>query len=133
MIRFLFDTDTCVDLIRAKTPRALDRVRSSAPGALGLSSVTLAELEYGIIRSSDAPKNRQALAEFLLPLLVLPFDAPAAAAYGIIRAALETKGLPIGAMDLMIAAHAVSQEVTLVTRNRREFERVPGLRVVSWT
>jgi tRNA(fMet)-specific endonuclease VapC len=101
-------------------------------GDIGLSTVTLAELQYGVAKSAFPERNQEALAAFTLPLEILPFDAPAAAAYGPIRATLERQGTPIGAMDLLIAAHAVSLGVILVTNNPREFGRVSDLQVENW-
>ena len=100
---------------------------------MGISSITLAELEFGAARSSRASQARQALAEFLLPLEVAPFDEPAARAYGGVRETLEKKGRPIGPLDTLIAAHALGLDAVLVTNNTREFARVPGLALEDWT
>jgi tRNA(fMet)-specific endonuclease VapC len=119
-------------VIRRRPPQVLARFQRCAIGDLGLSTVTLAELQYGVAKSAFPARNQQALAAFLLPLEVVPFDAAAAVAYGPIRAALERQGTPIGAMDLLIAAHARSLGVTLVTNNPREFQRVEGLQIETW-
>jgi tRNA(fMet)-specific endonuclease VapC len=132
-MRFMFDTNTCIFLIRRKHPRLLQRIGQCKPGDLGLSAVTLAELEYGIAKSSQPDRNRQALAEFLLALEVAEFDGKAARAYGVVRADLESRGTPIGSLDTLIGAHALSLGVTLVTNNTREFKRIPSLRVVDWS
>ena len=97
-----------------------------------ISSVTLAELAYGVNKSQAQQKNQQALEEFILPLTVVPFDQDAVFYYGKIRASLERRGTPIGALDLMIAAHALSLGITLVTNNTREFIRVDGLKIENW-
>ncbi len=131
-MRFMLDTNICIFLIRRKPPRLLQRVVQCAPGDLGLSVVTLAELEYGIAKSSQPDRNRQALAEFLLPLEVAEFDGIAARTYGIVRSELESGGTPIGSLDTLIGAHALSLGITLVTNNTREFKRIPSLRVVDW-
>ena len=99
---------------------------------MAVSSVTVAELQYGAYKSSWPERNQEALAEFLLPLEVVSFDESAAAHYGEIRTYLERKGNMIGAMDLLIAAHARSLSLTLVTNNIHEFQRVPGLRAENW-
>jgi len=112
-------------------PSVLERFLSHPVGDIGISSITVAELDYGVSKSRHAVKNRLALAQFLSPLEVASFDR-AAAAYGRLRATLEQKGTPIGSMDLLIAAHALSLAVRLVTNNAREFRRVPGLRVENW-
>ena len=131
-MRHLVDTNICIYVIRRRPPQVLARFQRCAVGDIGLSTVTLAELQYGVAKSAFPERNQQALAVFTLPLEILPFDAPAAAAYGPIRATLERQGTPIGAMDLLIAAHAVSLDVILVTNNVREFGRVPGLQVENW-
>ena len=131
-MRYLLDTNICIYVIRRRPPQVLARLQRCAPGDVGLSTVTLAELQYGVAKSALPARNQQALDAFTLPLEVLPFDAAAAVAYGPIRAMLERQGTPIGAMDLLIAAHARSLGVTLVTHNPREFARVPGLQIETW-
>ena len=93
----------------------------------------MAELEYGAAKSSRPEQNRQALSLFLTPLEILPYDDRAAVHYGEIRSQLEKKGKVIGAMDMLIAAHARSLGLTLVTNNTREFKRIPHLEVENWT
>ena len=128
----LLDTDICVYLIREKPRSILDRFNQHAVGDLGISVITLAELEYGVSKSSKPAKNKEALDQFVAPLDVAAFDRSATAAYGKLRAMLEKKGQSIGVMDLLIAAHALALNVRLVTHNVREFGRVPGLRVETW-
>jgi tRNA(fMet)-specific endonuclease VapC len=99
---------------------------------VGISSITLAELQFGVVRSSDPEHNRMVLTEFMAPLLIAPFDDRAAASYGKLRAELEGQGQPIGPLDTLIAAHALSLGWTLVTNNEREFRRAPGLLVENW-
>jgi tRNA(fMet)-specific endonuclease VapC len=94
--------------------------------------ITLAELEYGVTKSSRPAQNREALEQFISPLDVVPFARAATAAYGRLRTALEKKGQPVGSMDLLIAAHALSLNVRLITHNVKEFGRVPGLRIEDW-
>ena len=94
--------------------------------------ITLAELEYGAEKSSQPKRNHEALEQFIEALDIVPFDRQATLQYGQIRVHLEKKGQRIGGMDLLIAAHARSLGVTLVTNNEREFKRVPGLRVENW-
>ena len=132
-MRFMLDTSTCILLIRKKPPRILEQVARCAPGDLGMSAVTVAELEYGVAKSSQRERNREALEEFLLPLEVAEYDRNAARAYGLVRAELESRGTPIGSLDMLIAAHALSLGVTVVTNNTREFKRVPTLQVVDWS
>lgn len=131
-MKTMLDTNICIYLIRQRPQSFLDRLRSFPVGDIGISVITLAELQYGVSRSSQPKRNREALEQFLSPLEVALFDRQATIACGTIRTALERKGTPIGAMDLLIAAHALSLGVRLVTDNEREFRRVPGLRVENW-
>src|SRR5581483_82946 len=98
-------------------------------GDIGISSITLAELRYGVEKSQQIQKNRQALDEFILPLEIADFDEMAAEAYGTIRAALEKVGRPIGSMDMLIGAHALALGAALVTNNTKEFRRIKNLKV----
>ena len=131
-MNYLLDTDICIYLIKRRPPQVLTRFQQCVPGDIGISTVTLAELEYGAAKSQFPERNRQALEQFILPLVISDFHTDAAAAYGPLRAQLERAGTPIGPLDLMIAAHALSLGVVLVTHNGREFERVPGLQFESW-
>ena len=131
-MKWMLDTNICIDIIRERPRSVLDRFTGHAVGDIGVSVVTLGELEYGVNASSRPAKNREALDQFVSPLEVAPFDREATAAYGRLRAALEKKGQMIGSMDLLIAAHAVSLDVRLVTHNSREFGRVPGLKIEDW-
>ncbi len=127
----LLDTNICIYLINAKPPAVLERFKQHRLGDIGVCSVVAAELAYGVAKSGSA-RNREALQLFLAPLVILPFDEAAAWAYGQLRADLERLGTPIGSMDTLIAAHAISQQALLVTNNTREFARVPGLRLDNW-
>lgn len=131
-MKYMLDTDTCITLIRQQSPRMLEKVVSFRPGEIGLSAITVAELHYGVEHSQYPDKNRTALVQFLLPFEMADFDPLAAISYGKVRADLDAKGLPIGAMDTLIAAHALSLQVSLVTHNLSEFQRVPGLQVEDW-
>lgn len=132
MTRFMLDTNICVELIRGRAPRVFHRLRRHGVDATGISSITLAELQYGASRSAHPARHAILLAEFCAPLAILPFDDRAAEAYGSVRAALERGGKPIGPLDTLIAAHALSLDVTLITNNEREFARVANLRVENW-
>jgi len=131
-MKLMLDTSICIDLIKDRPPSLLERFASHVVGDLGISVITLAELEYGVSKSSRPTKNRDALDQFVSPLEVAPFERPATAVYGRLRAALEKKGQSIGSLDLLIAAHAVSLEARLITHNVRELGRVPGLRIEDW-
>ncbi|MBI5904622.1 MAG: type II toxin-antitoxin system VapC family toxin [Deltaproteobacteria bacterium] len=132
-MKFLLDTNVCIDMIRGRPGRILSRLRRCRPGDVGISSITLAELWHGVAKSRNPEGNAAALEGFLLPLEVLDFGEEAALAYGSVRASLEKTGTPIGSMDTLIAAHAASLGATVVTSNTREFRRVRSLDVVDWT
>ena len=131
-MKYLLDTNICIYIINERPAAVLDNFKKFAVSDLGVSSVTVGELAFGVAKSRSA-RNRSALEAFLLPLSVAPFDLEAAFAYGDLRAELERRGEPIGPMDMQIAAHALRLNVTLVTNNEREFRKVPGLPVENWT
>ena len=128
----MLDTNACIAIIRRQPEAVLKRLRGKTIGQVGLSSITLAELEFGAAKSERATEARNALAEFLLPLEIATFDEMAAVTYGRVRAGLERKGRPIGPLDTLIAAHAVSLGAVLVTDNLREFRQVSELSVETW-
>ena len=132
MIRFMLDTSICVDLIRGRRETLLRKMKQFAVDEIAISSITLAELQYGVEKSANPAKHSSLLADFCAPLEILPFDDEDAEHYGQIRAALERAGTSIGPLDMLIAAHAVSVGCTLVTNNEREFSRVDGLTVENW-
>lgn len=129
--RFLLDTNTCIYIINQRPPEVFKRFAGLRVGEVAISSITGAELGFGV-EKSGSQRNRDALGKFLAPLDILPFDEAAMLAYGPLRAGLERAGTPIGALDLLIAAQALSLDLTLVTNNLREFERVPRLRLENW-
>lgn len=131
-MEYLLDTNTCIYIIRKKPIRVLERFQSLSLGSVGISSITLAELQHGVVKSVHFNENQQALHEFLVPIDILDFDYEAAMRYGEIRAYLEKTGQLIGPLDMLIAAHAKSLDVTVVTNNEKEFKRVPGLKVENW-
>ncbi|WP_272943812.1 type II toxin-antitoxin system tRNA(fMet)-specific endonuclease VapC [Crystallibacter crystallopoietes] len=114
-------------------PEHLRRKFNENAGRLALSAVALSELAYGAEKSSRVAANLEILDGFIARLEVLPFDEAAAYHAGQIRADLQEAGPPIGAYDVMIAGHARSAGLTVVTNNRREFERVPGLQLADWS
>jgi tRNA(fMet)-specific endonuclease VapC len=131
-MRFLLDTNICIYIINRKPHSAIERLRSHQPDDLAISTITIAELEYGVARSRLPDQNRIALLEFLIAFSILDFDQLAAAHYGSIRCSLESRGMPIGPMDLLLAAQARSRNLILVTNNEREFRRVVDLQVENW-
>ena len=131
-MKYLLDTNICIYLIKKQPSEVIEKFQAIAPGEIAISSVTVAELMYGVEKSRQKEKNRAALDLFLAPLEITDFDYTAAQRYGAIRAFLEGKGTPIGAYDLMIAAQANSLGIILVTNNEREFRRIPDLEVENW-
>lgn len=129
---YMLDTNICIYTMKRKPENVLKRFKEELDGGLCISSITLAELEYGMKHSSAPAKNEQALLRFLAPISILPFGAPAATEYGKIRSYLQNKGRPIGPLDMLIAAHARVENMILVTNNVREFERVPNLEIENW-
>lgn len=130
-MRFMLDTNICIYAIKRNPPKILQALKAHEAKGIGLSSITVAELWYGVVKSQSR-KNHAALREFLAPFEVAPFEGKAAEVYGDIRALLEARGTPIGPLDTQIAAHALCLGVTLVSNNLREFERVDGLRLANW-
>jgi tRNA(fMet)-specific endonuclease VapC len=130
-LKYLLDTNICIYIINERPKHVLDRFKRLALMDIGVSSISAAELAFGVAKSRSN-RNRAALEAFLLPLEVSPFDLSVAFAYGDLRAELERRGEPIGPLDLQIAAHALSLNTILVTNNEREFRKVPGLTVENW-
>ncbi len=131
-MKYLLDTIICIYLIKKNPVSVIHRFDEHRVGDIGISSITVAELSYGVQKSQRRKGNQAALLQFLSPLVIAEFNTDAAFSYGQIRAELENRGTPIGSLDTLIAGHAVSMGVTLVTNNEREFSRVPGLVVESW-
>jgi tRNA(fMet)-specific endonuclease VapC len=129
---FMLDTNICIYIIKNRPSEVLRNIKRFSPSVLVISAVTVGELEYGASRSSNPEKNRQTLMKFLVPFDICPFDEQAASHYGDIQVYLERSDNSIGAMDLLIAAHARSLSVALVTNSPKEFEVVPGLRTENW-
>ena len=132
-MKYLLDTNICIYLIKQNPAKVLKHFKSHVIGDIGISSITLAELRYGVSKSQYVEKNRQALDEFVLPLEVADFDEKAAGEYGIIRADLEKVGKPIGSMDMLIGAHALALGATLVTNNTKEFKQIKSLKIADWS
>jgi tRNA(fMet)-specific endonuclease VapC len=131
-MKYLLDTNICIYIINKKPTKVIQKLISLNIDDAAISSITLSELEYGIQKSLRPIQNKLALAEFLVPIEVLDYNDLAAEKYGEIRAELEQKGNIIGAMDLLIVAHAVSERLILVTNNEREFKRIKNLKVENW-
>jgi len=133
MTMYLLDTNICIYAINGRNPKIIETFKSLPVGEIAMSSVTLAELEYGASKSAHRDRNRLMLIGFASPFKILPFDGQDAEMFGILRAHLERAGTPIGPYDLQIAAQAVARNRILVTNNVREFERIPGLKIENWS
>lgn len=131
-MKYMLDTNICIYIIKKKPRQVLQHFNACPIGEIGLSSISVAELNFGVRKSQYADKNQLALEQFLIPLTIATFDPQAAVAYGKARAALESQGTPIGPLDTLIAAHALSLDTTLVTNNVREFSRIPDLKIANW-
>jgi tRNA(fMet)-specific endonuclease VapC len=131
-MKFLLDTNICIYIIKRKPPKVLEKFQALDISDIGISSVTVAELEYGVYKSLRQEQNKIALTQFLIPLEILPFDERATQTYGKIRAELERLGIIIGSMDMLIVSQAISLGLTLVTNNVRELSRIPGLELENW-
>jgi len=131
-MKYMLDTNTCIYIIKKKPPQVLVTLNKLDIGDVCISSITLAELEYGVFKNKQQERNTIALTNFLTPLEILSFTDKAAVSYGEIRATLEKEGQIIGAYDLLIGAHALSENLTLVTNNIDEFSRIQGLSVENW-
>jgi tRNA(fMet)-specific endonuclease VapC len=129
---YQLDTDICIYLIKKKPVEVLKRFQEINVGDISISSITLSELIFGVRKSQYPDKNLKALEKFIISLEVLSYNTKTAYVYGNIKKALESNGTPIGPMDALIAAHAISYKNILITNNEREFNRVPGLKVENW-
>ncbi|MCP4683503.1 MAG: type II toxin-antitoxin system VapC family toxin [Desulfobacterales bacterium] len=129
---YMLDTNICIYIIKKRPPGVLKKFHTVNKSKLCISVITYAELQYGVELSSSKKKNRLILTDFISLLTVLSWDMDAVRDYGKIRTDLKKKGAPIGNMDLLIAAHALSQKCILVSNNLREFRRIKALRQENW-
>jgi len=132
-MKYMLDTNICIYIIKNKPLKVIETFKKLDPGDICISAITLAELKYGVEKSRQRERNQIALLGFLSPLEILSFTEKAAIKYGEIRANLERSGEIIGAYDLLIGAHALSENITLVTNNTKEFCRIPNLSTQNWT
>ena len=131
-MKYLLDTNICIYIINKRPASVLDTIQSKHPDEISISSITIAELQYGAERSQNPHQNRIAILEFLMPFRLLDFDQRAASCYGKIRKELESRGTPIGPMDLLLASQASAYSLVLVTNNIKEFKRIDSLRLENW-
>lgn len=130
-MQYLLDTNICIYLMREQPPAVAERFATLRRGDVGLSVITLAELRYGVeMNTANRKRNERALDALLAEIPAVPFDAPAAGVYGVIRAAVRDRKRD--ALDRLIAAHAISAGLTLVTNNLADFQDYPGLRLENW-
>lgn len=127
----LLDTNICIYIINVRPPQVLAKFREHPPGTVAISTVTACELAFGVAKS-QSERNHRALQMFMAPLEILPFDESVVWQYAQIRSDLERQGQPIGALDMMIAAHALALSAILVTNNTKEFSRVADLKIENW-
>ena len=131
-MNFMLDTNICIYIIKQKPLNVLERFKQTEISQIGISAITLSELSYGVSKSSKPAQNQMALAQFIAPLEILPYDDNAAQYYGNLRTHLEKQGTTIGSLDMLIAAHALSIACTLVTKNTKKFSRIPNLKIENW-
>ena len=131
-MKYMLDTNICIYIIKQKPQKVIDRFRQAKVSEIGVSSITLSELEYGVIKSLNPEQNKLALTQFVAPIEIPAYDDAAAQHYGKVRAYLERQGTPIGSLDTLIAAHALSLNAVLITNNEKEFKRVSKLQIENW-
>jgi tRNA(fMet)-specific endonuclease VapC len=129
---WMLDTSICSFILKRRPPSIQARLESLPEDQVGVSTIVAAELRYGVARHPERTRIGLEVEDLLARLAVLPWDDAAARSYGDLRADLERKGTPIGGMDLLIAAHGLALDAVVVTNNRREFDRVPGLQIEDW-
>ena len=131
-MKYMLDTNICIYIIKKKPEIVIEHFRKELVADIGISSITLSEMEYGVEKSQKKEQNRIALLQFVSPLEIISYDTMSARHYGVIRSALEKIGQPIGALDMLLAAHARSLDITRVTNNKKGFSRVPNLKIENW-
>ncbi|HIV25664.1 MAG TPA: type II toxin-antitoxin system VapC family toxin [Candidatus Scatomonas pullistercoris] len=132
-MKYMLDINICIYAIKHKPPEVIKNFLKHNPDDICVSSITYGELMHGVEKSQAVERNRAAMILFLSSISILSFDSYAAEEYGKVRAELERKGTPIGPMDMLIAGHARSERLILITNNTREFFRVENLEVEDWT
>ena len=131
-MNYLIDTNICIYLMNEKPLKVIEKFKNTEIGQIGISTITVSELKYGVTKSKYQKQSSKRLEEFLIPFEILPYDETASNYYGMIRFQLESEGKVIGPLDMLIAAHALSKDLTLVTNNEKEFLRIKSLKVENW-
>lgn len=129
---FLIDTNICICIMNNHPLQIVQKFRETGVGNICISSITVSELQYGACKSKQIQKNIKRLDEFLRPFDIISYDEVASIYYGRIRSYLENKGNVIGHLDMLIAAHALSENLTIITNNDKEFKRIKILKVENW-
>jgi tRNA(fMet)-specific endonuclease VapC len=132
LIKYLIDTNICIYIMNKRPIGIIHKFKQFDVGEIGVSTITVSELQYGVAKSKNRRSNEQRVEEFLSPLAILPYDEIATTIYGDIRLQLEKSGVPIGPLDLLIAAQGLSRNIVLITNNEKEFKRVHNLKVENW-
>jgi tRNA(fMet)-specific endonuclease VapC len=132
LIKYLLDTNICIYIMNRRPVEVIQKFKQFNVGDIGISTITVSELQYGAVKSNNPKLNGQRVEEFIAPLELLSYDLTAANFYAEIRYDLEKKGQVIGPLDMLIAAHALSNDIVLVTNNEKEFQRVNHLRIENW-
>ena len=130
--QYMLDTNICIYIIKQQPPKVFRKFQALNIGQVSISAITYSEMQYGISNSSQPDRNQTALNAFLAPIHILDYPSDASPVYGKIRTDLKRKGQIIGANDLLIATHALSLGVTLVTNNVKEFKRIKKLHIENW-
>ena len=130
---YLLDTNICIFAINKKTPQLINTINKKSKHDIYISSLTIAELEFGVENSQYVEKNRVALLKFSSLFRILPFDDEDAVCYGKLKTKLKKKGEIIGPIDMLLAAQALSKDLIFVTNNADEFSRVDGLKIEDWS
>lgn len=131
-MRYLLDTNVCIYLMKSISPKAVAKFNSMPEGDVGISCLSVCELQYGVAKSGMVQANQDVLDAFLQDFEIVPFTHACGLHYGRLRAALERSGQVIGSIDTLIASHALAVGACLVTNNKKEFSRVPGLKTENW-
>lgn len=131
-MNYLIDTNICIYIMNQRVPSVTARFHALSTDSVGISEITVSELAYGVEKSQRKAENTTRLSEFLMPFTILPYQAPVSKAYAEIRTDLERRGQVIGPLDMLLAAHAIAEDLTLVTNNTKEFQRINGLKLENW-
>ena len=131
-MKYLIDTNICIYIMNNHPSEVLEKFKHVSVGEVGISSVSVSELYYGAFKSKEIKQNIKRLEEFLYPFEIVAYDECASREYGKVRSQLEKKGQVIGPLDMLIAAHAISRKLTVITNNTKEFKRIRSLRVENW-